>query len=179
MYLDLCILLGWNILKDNLKSSWLWINWRKFYPFLFCDLHFFFLDLCELFPHMKQGKLWIMMLLKSILKFLNQRCSLSTNSSVTVTPAGETGSPEQVHVLLGKPVFCTMANSFAHLEILTWPSWSQPARLVMCEMDPSSRRLACEYRTKWDLAMSLNQQQKLREISGSTLGKRRRLGNGM
>lgn len=92
------------------------------------------------------------------------------NSNVIVTPAGETGSPEQVQVLLGKPIFCSMVKSVAQLEILAWPSWSQPARLVMCEMDPSSRRLAGDYRVKWDLAMSLNLQHKLREISGSTLG---------
>lgn len=48
------------------------------------------------------------------------------NSSLIVTPAGETSSPEQVHVLLGKPVFCSMVNSVAELEILTWSSWSQP-----------------------------------------------------
>lgn len=50
-------------------------------------------------------------------------------SGVIVTPAGETGSAEQVHVLLGKPVLCGMVNSVAQLEILTWPSWRQPARL--------------------------------------------------
>lgn len=33
------------------------------------------------------------------------------NSSVIVTPAGETGSSEQVHVLLGKPIFCSMVKS--------------------------------------------------------------------
>lgn len=60
------------------------------------------------------------------------------NSNAIVMPAGETGSPELVHVLLGKPVSCGMVNSVAQLEILAWPSWSQPARLVMCEMDPSS-----------------------------------------
>lgn len=50
-------------------------------------------------------------------------------SGVIVTSAGETGSAEQVHVLLGKPVLCGMVNSVAQLEILTWPSWRQPARL--------------------------------------------------
>lgn len=60
------------------------------------------------------------------------------NSNVIVTPAGETGSPEQVHVLVGKPVFCSRVNRVAQLEIFAWLSWSQPARLVMCDMDPSS-----------------------------------------
>lgn len=85
-------------------------------------------------------------------------------SGVIVTPAGETGSAQQVHVLLGKLIFCGMMNSVAKLEILTWPSWGQPAKLGMCEMDPSGRRLACDYRMKWDLGTSLNLQHKPKEI---------------